>query len=127
MTWSDSGLNREATRVDRLPRYGIAVLVSFIWHFAAFAAVWLNTLVDREDTSCDDAPSFCFTAKDGAELLLMAGGVFLVSSMVVSLMTAAWLSRRIRSAVLAGTVAALVAGVVVIAILIALFLANILL
>ncbi|UQU65788.1 hypothetical protein COUCH_05570 [Couchioplanes caeruleus] len=97
----------QESATKRSPRYGTAVLTSFLWHVTAFAAAWLNTLVDREDTSCDDAGGFCFTAKDGADLLLAVSTAFLFFSMMLSLVTAAGFLRRIRSSVLAGTLAAL--------------------
>jgi hypothetical protein len=108
----------------RSTRYGTAVLTAFLWHLAAFVAAWLNTLVGREDTSCDDAGGFCFTAKDSADLLFMVSTGFLVFSVLVSLATAAGFARRIRSAVLAGTLAALSSALVVAAVIVALFVLN---
>ncbi|MCU7726226.1 hypothetical protein ODJ79_21065 [Actinoplanes sp. KI2] len=108
----------------RSTRYGTAVLTSFLWHLTAFVAAWLNTLVGREDTSCDDAGGFCFTAKDGADLLFVVSTGFLFFSMLVSLATAAGFVRRIRSAVLAGTLAALTSAVVVVAVIVAHFVLN---
>lgn len=105
-------------------RYGTAVLTSFVWHLAAFVAAWSNTLVDREDTSCDEAGGFCFTAQDSAELLFMVSTAFLFFSVLVSLATAAGFTRRLRSAVLAGSLAALTSAVVVAAVIVALFLLN---
>lgn len=109
---------------ERSTRYGTAVLTSFLWHLAAFVAAWMNTLVSREDTSCDDAGGFCLTEKDSAKLLFIAGTGFLVFSVLVSLATAAGLARRIRSPVLAGTLAALISAVVVVAVIVALFALN---
>lgn len=108
----------------RSTRYGTALLTSFLWHLAAFVAAWLNTLVGREDTSCDDAGTFCFTAQDSAVLLFMVGTGFLGFSVLVSVATAAGFARRIRSAVLAGTLAALTSAVVVAAVVVALFVLN---
>jgi hypothetical protein len=49
---------------------------------------------------------------------------FLVFSVLVSLATAAGFARRIRSAVLAGTLAALSSALVVAAVIVALFVLN---
>ncbi|MEV6346430.1 hypothetical protein [Actinoplanes sp. NPDC051851] len=112
------------TQSTQSTRYGTAVLTSFLWHLAAFVAAWLNTLVDREDTSCDDAGGFCFTAHGSAELLFILITIFLVFSLLVSLATAAGFARRTRSAVLAGTLAAATSAVVAAALIIALFVLN---
>lgn len=112
--------NGEST-TKRSTRSGTVVLTSFLWHLTAFVAAWLNTLVGREDTSCDGAGGFCFTAKGSASLLFMVSIGFLFFSMLVSLATAAAFARRIPSAVLAGTLAALTSALVVAAVIVALF------
>jgi zinc transporter ZupT len=109
---------------ERSTRLGTAVLTSFLLHLAAFVASWVNTLVGREDTSCDDAGGFCFTDKDSADLLFAVSTGFLVFSVLVSLATAAGFAPRMRSAVLAGILAALTSALVVAAVIVALFVLN---
>ncbi|WP_157441819.1 hypothetical protein [Actinoplanes awajinensis] len=101
-------------------RYRRVVLVGLGWHGAVVAPFLINTWRPLEDTSCADAASFCFTARDGAQLLLILVGVFLGGSALLTLLVAWPLSRRIPSGFLAGTLAA-VAGAVVAATLIAVF------
>ncbi|BEL02678.1 hypothetical protein Q0Z83_008690 [Actinoplanes sichuanensis] len=85
-----------------------AVLVSVGWHALVLAASLANAyLVPWDTTACDDESGFCVTASDVMHILLFLSVPFLVVSFLVSRLLAVPLSRRFRSAAVAGTLSAL--------------------
>jgi hypothetical protein len=85
-----------------------AALTAVVWYAVPAAALVLNAfVVPREDTSCDDASGWCFTARDAAGILVMVSAPFLIVSLVVAVLVAGRLGRTFTSPIAAGTLAAL--------------------
>ncbi|MEU8241208.1 hypothetical protein AB0C07_23435 [Actinoplanes missouriensis] len=105
-------------------RYRWTALTSLGWHLAAFTVALFYKWVPREDSSCDDFGGWCFTAKESAELIFLLVVVFLIASMLVSLVTAVPLSRRLHSPVAAGTLAAITSVVLTVILIVLIFVLN---
>lgn len=88
-------------------RYERTVWVAVGWHVVTAGALFANSRLPREASSCDDAVSWCFTAQEAAQLLLVVGLFWLGASLLAALLVAVALSRRVTPVFAAGTLAAL--------------------